>query len=294
MQGIVWKTLPWKQLQRNVFRLQKRIYRAKKRGDVRMVHNLQRLLLRSRSARCLAVRRVSQDNRGKKTGGVDKAGIVGRYKTGTYRGQAGFKTLMRPSKKAQKRHLAHLKQVIREYRGSSQGGLIGKLNPIIRGWTNYYKTCSTADILLKMSAQLYVKLRRWAAFRHPPKWPKWCYRRYWKRLDGLIRFTDGEHYLFQYEHTKIKRHIKVIGSKSPFDGDWLYWAERLQRHPLKPLRVIKLLKWQCGKCEAWGLPFSTEDVLEVHHINGNHFDNRYLNLSLLPGHCHHLPHASRC
>jgi len=41
------------------------------------------------------------------------------------------------------------------------------------------------------------------------------YRRYWKRLDGLIRFTDGEHYLFQYEHTKIKRHVKVMGSKSP-------------------------------------------------------------------------------
>ena len=67
----VWKSLPWKQFQRNVFRLQKRIYQAKLRGDVRTVHNLQRLLLHSRSARFLAVRRVSQDNRGKRTPGVD-------------------------------------------------------------------------------------------------------------------------------------------------------------------------------------------------------------------------------
>jgi RNA-directed DNA polymerase len=67
----VWKTIPWKKFQRNIFRLQQRIYRARKRGDVRTVHNLQRLLLRSRSARFLAVRRVSQDNRGKKTAGVD-------------------------------------------------------------------------------------------------------------------------------------------------------------------------------------------------------------------------------
>ena len=66
-----WKTIPWKKLQRNVFRLQKRIYQAQLRGDFKRVRGLQRLLLRSFSARCLAVRQVSQDNRGKKTPGVD-------------------------------------------------------------------------------------------------------------------------------------------------------------------------------------------------------------------------------
>jgi len=66
-----WKTLPWKKFQRNVFRLQKRIYQAEVRGDFKRVRNLQRLLLRSYSARCLAVRQVSQDNRGKNTPGVD-------------------------------------------------------------------------------------------------------------------------------------------------------------------------------------------------------------------------------
>ena len=48
-----------------------RIYRAAHRGDFKRVHSLQRLLLRSWSARCLAVRQVSQDNRGKRTPGVD-------------------------------------------------------------------------------------------------------------------------------------------------------------------------------------------------------------------------------
>jgi RNA-directed DNA polymerase len=66
-----WQRLPWKQYQRNVYRLQQRIYRAKRRNQVRQVHNLQRLLLRSWSARCLAVRQVTQDNRGKRTAGVD-------------------------------------------------------------------------------------------------------------------------------------------------------------------------------------------------------------------------------
>ena len=66
-----WRTLPWHVYQRNVFRLQKRIYQAARRGDWKRVRSLQRLLLRSWSARCLATRQVTQDNRGKRTPGVD-------------------------------------------------------------------------------------------------------------------------------------------------------------------------------------------------------------------------------
>ncbi len=66
-----WKDLPWRDIEWRVFKLQKRIYRASQRGDVRTVHRLQRLLVKSWSARCLATRRVTQDNRGKKTAGVD-------------------------------------------------------------------------------------------------------------------------------------------------------------------------------------------------------------------------------
>ena len=66
-----WQALPWKKFQRNVRRLQQRIYRAERRGDWKRVRNLQRLLLRSWSARCLAVRQVTQENRGKRTAGVD-------------------------------------------------------------------------------------------------------------------------------------------------------------------------------------------------------------------------------
>ena len=66
-----WNTLPWRQLERRVFKLQKRIYRAAQNEEVNTVHRLQKLLLKSWSARCLAVRRVTQDNRGKKTAGVD-------------------------------------------------------------------------------------------------------------------------------------------------------------------------------------------------------------------------------
>ena len=66
-----WNTLSWKKIERGVFKLQKRIYRAQCCGNVRRVRSLQRLLMTSRSAKLLAVRRVTQDNQGKKTAGVD-------------------------------------------------------------------------------------------------------------------------------------------------------------------------------------------------------------------------------
>jgi len=66
-----WSTLPWRKLEGRVYRLQQRIYQATCRGNVRAVHSLQRLLLKSPAARCLAVRRVTQDNQGKHTAGVD-------------------------------------------------------------------------------------------------------------------------------------------------------------------------------------------------------------------------------
>ena len=66
-----WKDINWRKAERCIFKLQKRIYRASQRGDVRMVRRLQKLLTNSWYAKLLSVRRVSQDNQGKKTAGVD-------------------------------------------------------------------------------------------------------------------------------------------------------------------------------------------------------------------------------
>jgi group II intron reverse transcriptase/maturase len=66
-----WKNQKWKKFQKGLFRLQKRIYKAMQDGDLRKVKSLQRLVLKSRAARTLAVRQVSQLNSGKKTCGVD-------------------------------------------------------------------------------------------------------------------------------------------------------------------------------------------------------------------------------
>lgn len=66
-----WKMLPWKRFQKNLFRLQKRVFKAISAGDKRKARSLQKLILKSKAARFLAIRQVSQLNAGKKTAGVD-------------------------------------------------------------------------------------------------------------------------------------------------------------------------------------------------------------------------------
>lgn len=68
---VEWKDINRRKAERLTFKLQKRIFRASERGDVKAVRKLQKTLIRSWSARALAVRRVTQDNQGKKTAGVD-------------------------------------------------------------------------------------------------------------------------------------------------------------------------------------------------------------------------------
>lgn len=67
----LWKRLPWKKFRRNLLRLQKRIFKAVREGDMAKVRNLQKLILKSTSAKLLAIRQITQLNKGKKTAGID-------------------------------------------------------------------------------------------------------------------------------------------------------------------------------------------------------------------------------
>lgn len=66
-----WNDVNWHRLEKYVRRLQQRIYRMESLGQKRKVRDLQRLLLRSKAALLLSIRRVTQLNKGKRTAGVD-------------------------------------------------------------------------------------------------------------------------------------------------------------------------------------------------------------------------------
>jgi RNA-directed DNA polymerase len=67
----LWKSFNWKKASKRLFRLQKRVYKAVQRLDKRNARKLQKLILKSKGARMLAIRQVTQLNAGKRTAGVD-------------------------------------------------------------------------------------------------------------------------------------------------------------------------------------------------------------------------------
>ena len=180
-------------------------------------------------------------------------------------------------------------------RPKPQARIIGQLNPIIKGWTAYYATVVSSDVFSKMAHLTYVNLRNWARRRHKNKPWKWIAHKYWRLERGKWEFApkDGVH-LHRHFETPIKRHIKVRGNKSPYDGDWVYWAKRTGRQPGLPKRIATLIKRQNGKCAFCGLYLKPEDKLEVDHLipQSKGGKDGYNNLQLLHAHCHHKKSAT--
>ncbi|MDJ0745051.1 MAG: group II intron reverse transcriptase/maturase [Xenococcaceae cyanobacterium MO_167.B27] len=232
--------------------------------------------------------------------GFDFLGFnVKQYKTGKYtcgksrKGLLGFKTIITPSKKAQKQHYKNLAEIINKYKGQSQATLISKLNPVIRGWCNYYATVVSQKVFEKLKNLMYWKLFKWGIKRHRKKGRKWVKTKYFQNIGGrnwvfATSARDNPMQLIAHSDTQIIRYVKVKGDASPYDGNLVYWSSRMGKHPEMPKRTASLLKKQKGKCNWCKLIFRENDVIETDHIipTAAGGKDEYKNLQLLHRHCH--------
>ena len=135
--------------------------------------------------------------------------------------------------------------------------------------------------------------------KHPTRSKKWIRDRYLikdsKDSKSRLRFGYfGKKQEFiginYFAETPIVRHAKVIGDKSIYDNDLVYWSERGRalgnRAFSKSIR--RILRNQNNQCEICGLKFLPGDVIEIDHImpkksgGSDHYDN----LQAVHGHCH--------
>jgi RNA-directed DNA polymerase len=68
---VEWDAVNWRAAEEDVGRLRQRIFTASKAGDLKRVRNLQKLMLRSHANTLVSVRRVTEQNAGRMTAGVD-------------------------------------------------------------------------------------------------------------------------------------------------------------------------------------------------------------------------------
>jgi RNA-directed DNA polymerase len=157
------------------------------------------------------------------------------------------------------------------------------LNPIVKGWCNYYRSVCSAATFQSVANYLFHLLMRWAKWRHKAKGLHWIVSKYWR--PGWVFETTKGLTLRNHSKTKIVRHVKVKGEKSPFDGDWTYWASRQAFYPGVTPWVARPLKRQHGKCLECGLLFMPDDLIEEHHVYHD-LGKKKWHLELLHRHCH--------
>ena len=213
----------------------------------------------------------------------------------------GFNTRITPTKKASKIHQQKIGKVISEGKHISQTELIFSLNPIIRGWSNYYRHSDASGVgeFPRQDNLTYLKLRRWVIRRCDSS--KKGHNKYWRKMDGrnwVFATRENDSAILLLLHCEVNSsstdYVKVKSDKSPYDGDLIYWSSRLGKHPEMPLQKAILLKKQKGKCNWCEMYFREHDVLEVDHIipKSKGGKSKMDNLQLLHRHCHDEKTAS--
>lgn len=207
----------------------------------------------------------------------------------------GYKLRMAPSKEAIQRHIDALGKCVKRFGSVSQETLIRALNPQIWGWSAYYRGVICSRIFSSCDHILWIQLMRWARRRHPHQGIHEIVPCYWRPQNTrkwVFLTPDGVE-LREHQKMAFRMHIKVKGTASPYDGNLLYWSQRLQRHPLMGSEKARLLQKQQGKCRWCGLAFQHGEVIEIDHITpkseggGEELSNKFA----LHGLCHDVRHA---
>lgn len=225
-----------------------------------------------------------------------KQRLIGKHRVKKSVLSLPFVTHLVPSSKSIRNHKENLRECFKQQDPVS---LLALLNPKIRGWAQYFRIGVSAKIFGDIDAWLYKKYMRWAEKRHPKRGARWLVDKYFRQVDpqkwifGVrVRGTKGPITISQRFHreTAIERHVKVQGSRSPYDGDWTYWSLRMTKYGQSaiPTKTLFLLKRQKGKCALCGSYFFPSDKTQIDHIIPRKKGgvDRYSNLQLVHIHCH--------
>src|SRR6266487_3471849 len=235
------------------------------------------------------------------TEGFDFLGFNVRHYPAPQTSRTGWKLLIKPSKEAVQDVQKKLKDQWNKAQGTSVQSVLAKLNPIIRGWANYFRTAVAKEIFNSLDRWMFYKTDRYTRRIHPKKSADWRHRKYWGRfqLDRLDSWVFGDTqtggHLLKFSWFPIERHTLVKGKSSPDDPRLAdYWRKR-QEAKARDLTFSKqkLAKRQKGRCLECGESLFNEEELQVHHRLAKSQGGKdvYSNLALVHLLCHQHIHA---
>jgi RNA-directed DNA polymerase len=215
--------------------------------------------------------------------------------------KTGWKLLIKPSKKSMQELRNKVKQVWLNNMSQNVDTLISKLNPIIRGWANYFRIGVSSEAFRSIDDWMFKREKRYAKRMHPNKSDGWRDKRYFGKLnlDRNDNWVFGNKqtgvHLLKFSWFKIKRHNLVRGTSSPDNPELReYWEKREKEKSLnlKP-SYQKLAKRQDYKCPVCNESLLNGETLHCHHVIPRHQGGRdtYSNLRLVHFFCHQQIHA---
>ncbi len=142
------------------------------------------------------------------------------------------KLLIRPAKDSIKSFKSKIKEIFKKYRANSVSVLIAKLNPIIRGWGNYYRFVNSKAIFSKLDQYIWYKSLNWIKRVHQHRGIMKYYDKYFKNYLNYksVTLSDGKKQVFILKSIRIRRHIKIRAEANPFDKCWdAYFTKRLSK-----------------------------------------------------------------
>ena len=217
--------------------------------------------------------------------------------------KAGSKLFIKPSPASVKRLRTRLREEWRACTGVKARAVIQRLNPIIVGWANYYKSGVSAKVFTSLDHYQTQRALAYVKRQHPKQSADWRFRRYFgqrnpRRSDRWV-FGDTESgtYLAKFSWTRIERHVLVKGDASPDDASlgW-YWQRRRQRTAKESLHPkYHWLAWKQGyRCVVCGDELDNGESIERHHIILNKSDparDDPQNMRLVHQVCHEQIHS---
>ena len=192
------------------------------------------------------------------------------------------KLLIKPARKNVQACYSKIKGIISANKAAKTENLIHRLNPVIRGWTQYHHHQVASDAFARMDALIFRALWRWARRRHNKKGARWVRKKYfhtvgnrtWTFAAPIKDEKSGEDRLLTLRYAsdvKIKRHQKVKAEYNPFDPAWEFYGETLrQKRVIQARGVYKnwvtLYTEQAGRCALCMQPLTEETGWHDHHI----------------------------
>jgi RNA-directed DNA polymerase len=204
--------------------------------------------------------------------------------------------LTTPQKSKVVQHLRTIHDYLSGHRQATASQVISELNPLIRGWANYYRHGASKKTFHSVDHHVHAKLWRWAKRRHPTKSAAWIRARY---FDANWNFTDGKARLARHDDIPVTRHSKVQGKRSPLNPDDRgYWEIRQQRRVTEvvksPIRLTLLKRqgYRCALCHVRFDPDEDLPLIDAHHDTPRHLggSDEIDNLQLVHRWCHHGHH----